>query len=271
MAIQMTLHATIPDETTLMCDMGIGRSPYMITLVGAGGKTSTLFWLAEWLLRRGRRVLIATSTQMFMPPPSIPCLLCRDPLALPEAVFQRPLLAVYARWLPASGKVQGFDPQTLAALCTRRGVDVVLVEGDGSRGLPIKAPALHEPCIPSSSQCVIAVSGGQALGQSLGPERVHRWAEFSAITGASAGQRLTLDHLGTLLSHPQGMFKNVPPGARRIWLVNQFSQNENLPPEAFTALADTASLSAIWLGAVQGSPAILRRLTPLFSGHRMDI
>ncbi|MGU0044142.1 hypothetical protein ACVXHA_24560 [Escherichia coli] len=29
--------------------------------------------------------------------------------------------------------------------------DVILIEADGSRGMPLKAPDEHEPCIPKSS------------------------------------------------------------------------------------------------------------------------
>ncbi|XNM60140.1 hypothetical protein ACLK1T_18490 [Escherichia coli] len=40
----------------------------------------------------------------------------------------------------------------------------ILIEADGSRGMPLKAPDEHEPCIPKSSCCVIAVMGGHILG-----------------------------------------------------------------------------------------------------------
>jgi probable selenium-dependent hydroxylase accessory protein YqeC len=179
-------------------------------------------------------------------------------------------MAVFSGWQADSGKVRGFDTETLAGLSTRDDVDIVLVEADGSRGLPLKAPALHEPCIPPSSQCVIAVSGGSAIGQTLGPETVHRWAEFSAITGAHTGEALTLSHLLSLICHPQGAFKNTPSAARRVWLVNRFYQSENLAADAFSALPETTPVEAIWLGAVQASPAIRYRLTASSAGHRMD-
>ena len=266
----MTLISTVPADVTLMCDMGIGPEPCVVSLVGAGGKTSTLYWLAKLLSEQGRRVLIMTSTQMFMPS-GIPGLICRDPLRLPDMVFQQPQLALFNRWQPLSGKVGGFGVQTLDALSARSTVDIMLVEADGSRGLPIKAPALHEPCIPSSSRCVIAVSGGTVWGQPLGPECVHRWDAFSAITGASMGDTLSQVHLQALLNHPQGMFKNAPQYCRRVWLVNRYSQNENFPPAVFATLTDFLPLTAVWLGAVQESPAIRYRLIPSFSGHRTDI
>ncbi|XNM47372.1 hypothetical protein ACLK15_16625 [Escherichia coli] len=41
-----------------------------------GGKTSLLFWLAELLQASGRRVLITTTTHMFMPTSHWPVVFC---------------------------------------------------------------------------------------------------------------------------------------------------------------------------------------------------
>jgi probable selenium-dependent hydroxylase accessory protein YqeC len=43
--------------------------PSVVSLVGAGGKTSTLFWLARALAAGGQRVLVTTTTRMFPPEP----------------------------------------------------------------------------------------------------------------------------------------------------------------------------------------------------------
>ena len=37
----------------------------VVSIVGAGGKTSTLFWLARECIRIGKRVIISTTTQMY--------------------------------------------------------------------------------------------------------------------------------------------------------------------------------------------------------------
>jgi hypothetical protein len=61
-----------------------------------------------------------------------------------------------------------------------------------------------------------------------------------------------------LIAHPQGAFKGVPPGSRRILLLNQLSQNENLPEKARLR---QWGIDALWAGAVQEHPAITRRRT----------
>ncbi|PMC21519.1 putative selenium-dependent hydroxylase accessory protein YqeC, partial [Klebsiella aerogenes] len=49
-----------------------------------------------------------------------------------------------------------------------------------------------------------------------------------------------------------------PPASRRILLLNQLSQNENLPEQA---LLQQWGINALWAGAVQEQPAITRRRT----------
>lgn len=58
---------SIVDPSALVIDLGAQKRPTVISVVGAGGKTSLLFWLAELLQASGRRVLITTTTHMFMP------------------------------------------------------------------------------------------------------------------------------------------------------------------------------------------------------------
>lgn len=249
----------IPQDETLFCDLNAFAGPLIISVVGAGGKTSTLFWLAQLFQHAGRRVVLTTTTHMYLPE-HCRILICRDPLRLASSVWHSPLLACFSAWLPEVGKVRGFTPEALDALVARKEVDVVLVEADGAHGFAIKAPGEHEPCIPQLSCCVIAVTGGGMLGQIVGPANVHRWPFFSQITGASPDARLMPDMLRRLVQHPHGAFKGAPPGCRRIWLLNQFSQNEKLTDSEILPLLEHGDVDAIWMGAVQEKPAITRRL-----------
>ncbi|HHH7527827.1 TPA: selenium cofactor biosynthesis protein YqeC, partial [Escherichia coli] len=155
---------SIVDPSALVIDLGAQKRPTVISVVGAGGKTSLLFWLAELLQASGRRVLITTTTHMFMPTSHWPVVFCRDPAMLPHASLTSPISFCFHSWKANQGKVQGFTPEAIDALVQRPECDVILIEADGSRGMPLKAPDEHEPCIPKSSCCVIAVMGGHTLG-----------------------------------------------------------------------------------------------------------
>lgn len=245
----------IPHADELLCDLNVTAGPLLIAAVGAGGKTSTLFWLAELFQQAGRRVLLTTTTHMFVPH-TLPVTLCRDPQALPAAFWQRPLQACFSAWLPEAGKVRGFTPAQLDTLMASGQPDIVLVEADGAHGFALKAPDVHEPCIPYSCCCVVAVTGAGMLGNPVGPATVHRWPLFSRITGATAHDALTWPMLHHLVQHQEGAFKGAPTGCRRIWLLNRLSQNENLQPGNLIMRND---VDAIWAGSVQSRPAITRR------------
>ncbi|WP_312980794.1 selenium cofactor biosynthesis protein YqeC [Atlantibacter sp.] len=255
----MTIAQNIPDPDALLCDVNAFAKPVIISLVGAGGKTSTLFWLARLFCRIGRRVLITTTTQMYMPDPACPVTLCRDPTQLPAHLFQSSLMACFAGWNAAHNKVRGFSPEIIDRLIAQQDLDVILIEADGARGFALKAPAEHEPCIPQSSRCVIGVTGGGLFDKPVGPDNVHRWAQFAAITGLGAGERLDLTAMRRLIQHPLGLFKGTPPGCRRVWFINRGSQYEN-HQQTLRDMLEADEVDAIWQGAVQETPPITRRV-----------
>lgn len=75
---------SIVDPSALFIDLGAQKRPTVISVVGAG-ENQLAFWLAELLQASGRRVLITTTTHMFMPTSHWPVVFCRDPAMLPHA------------------------------------------------------------------------------------------------------------------------------------------------------------------------------------------
>lgn len=100
----------------------------------------------------------------------------------------------------------------------------VLVEADGSRMRPLKAPASHEPPIPEWINLVVVVCGLSGLGQPLNEATVFRSDLFAKLTGLEPGSPVTPSALITYLLHPQGGLKDIPSGARRAVLLNQWDE-----------------------------------------------
>ncbi|MGY0161061.1 selenium cofactor biosynthesis protein YqeC [Edwardsiella tarda] len=255
----MTVNRIIPEFNTLFCDRETRARPLLISLIGAGGKTSALHWLAQAWAAQQRRVVVTTTTRMYLPD-TLPTLFCHQPAALPADALHAPITACFSAWDTANGKVRGFTPEQVDALAQHPLADVILVEADGAHRLAMKAPAGHEPCIPERSHCVIAVSGGAALGHPVGAQNVHRWPLFAACSGLAQGERLDMAAMSRFIRHPNGMFKGVPDGARRVWLINRFYQSDNVTDADLYALLHDGSLDAIWLGAVREHPPITRIL-----------
>jgi molybdenum cofactor cytidylyltransferase len=97
----------------------------------------------------------------------------------------------------------------------------LLIEADGAKGLPLKAPAEHEPPIPDFVDTVIYVAGLSGVGQPLDADHVHRPDRFARLSGLSIGEAVTPDAIAKVLRDPLGGLKNVPSHARRVALLNQ--------------------------------------------------
>ena len=233
-------------------------APALIALVGAGGKTSTAFWLAKLLKHQGCRVLVTTSTHMFHPQPGQ-----YDELHLgvsgqhlPDATSV-PAIHYYAGdYDPLSNKVSGLPPSLIDQLKHSGRFDALIVEADGSRQLPLKAPAEHEPSLPNECDLVIGVCGAEALLTPADPDKIQRWPLFAALAGCRAGDMIDGPILDKWLGDSHGLFKSTPSTAQRIWQINKFDLSPS--PVDLCALAQHlltqhVELQAIWLTDMQST------------------
>lgn len=223
-----------------------------LAFVGGGGKTTAVFQLAREL---PPPVLVTTTTHW-----------AKDQIRLAD----RHILVGSLRDLSgfsgvtASGvtaitgpeseneRVKGVEPTVLEQILLLADSHKLplLVEADGSRRLPLKAPADHEPAIPTFRSSggvkkwldtVVVVAGLSGLGKPLSTEWVHRPERFSVISGLKNGAKITPEALARVLIHPAGGLKKIPPGVRQVVLLNQ---------------ADTPELQAQAQGIVYGSSRV---------------
>ena len=156
--------------------LNIGRG--VTALIGGGGKTTLLYTLTEELREKGT-VLLCTSTHIMRP--------------TQYEVLERAGEAEISAALSAHGAVCGdgkFGPpeQSWAELCAL--ADYVLVEADGSRRLPLKAHAPHEPVIPANAQRVVLVVGADGFGKPI-RDVCHRSERYAALCGVSENALVT--------------------------------------------------------------------------------
>ena len=167
----------------------------LIGVVGAGGKTTLIYLLAKELQDRGYRAVVTTTTHMFR-----------------EGRFGFvPVGTGYE-----GEKVAGVSPEVPEKMLEE--YDVVLVEADGSRGLPFKVPAAHEPVLPAGVDLVIGVAGAKAIGQTF-REACHRYEIFCSHMECDADARITGRHVLEGLNGEFGQKKGVTCEYR--YLVNQ--------------------------------------------------
>lgn len=152
-------------------------------LIGGGGKTTLMYTLAEELRRRGT-VVVTTSTHI-QRPEQYPVLLSGGAAAVSAALAAHGAVCVAGE--TAEGKLcaPALSFETLAALA-----DFVLVEADGSRRLPLKAHAPHEPVIPANTRRTVYVVGADGFGHPI-RQVCHRPERYAALCGAAEGDIVT--------------------------------------------------------------------------------
>jgi len=230
----------------------------VVAFVGAGGKTTALLHLAHELEARGRSVVVTTTTHLAdpreEPPPFAVELVLRPETEFPHGVDA--LLDpgpgttfLVSREADESGKVKGIDPSWVPALAGAW--DFVLVEADGSRRLPIKAPGPHEPVLPPGAGLVVGLVGLDALGRPMDGRTVHRPERFAAVTGCEPGAPIAWKHVEALVRHPEGLFKGAG-AARRVVLLNKADTLAVLPSrEALRGLSADLALVGRSVGSVR--------------------
>jgi molybdenum cofactor cytidylyltransferase len=204
----------------------------IVALVGAGGKTSALLQLAKELTLQGGRVLVTTTTHIYPPSEGTACTVVEDSFqALVEAVgaaIKHHSLIIAARGRDAEGKLTGIEPAWIGKLREELPLTYLLVEADGARGRAFKAPAEHEPVIPSATDRVVPVVGLSVIGQPLSAELVHRPERVAALAAAQLGDPVTPAMVAAVLRHPAGTTRGAPAGARIVPLLNQADDDKRL-------------------------------------------
>ncbi len=213
----------------------LSASYHTVSFVGAGGKTTALFQFAREIANRQSATLapyssagVVTSTthfgtwQISLADHHIAAENLNGLNNIPlhgvtlitgeiENNRTKPINQTVLDWLREDTKTRNIP---------------LLIEADGARQKPLKAPAAHEPPIPEFTDTVIVVAGLTALGRPLTDEHVHRAEIFSQLSGLQMNQPITADAITHMLTHPQGGLKNIPPHARRVALLNQADTSE---------------------------------------------
>jgi len=197
----------------------------IITVVGAGGKTSALICLARELAAAGRRVVVAPTTKMLLSQlrQLAEPVITSDTASLAAGVatgLKRGNLVTCGSGVTDQGKVKGLDAAGVTALA-ELDIDYLLLEGDGAAGALLKVPAGHEPVIPPVTTMVVTVAGLPVLGRPLAAPFVHRPRLAAGLLGREEGFLVTAHDVARLLVHPRGGRKGVPPAARWVVLLNQ--------------------------------------------------
>ncbi len=191
---------------------GFFSDAHYITFIGAGGKSSLIEYIADMAVKRGKTAAITTTTKIY----------AKEPYTLFNGGC--PHVEKQGRAGPVRiGKALEGPKLTALSMeeveCLGGFFDVVLIEADGAKGMPLKYPARHEPVVPPFSDRIVAVAGLDALGGAVG-ERVFRWTLLRDAEGVSRDAVIDADLF--LRFFTDSILLKGAPKERRIVFLNKW-------------------------------------------------
>jgi molybdenum cofactor cytidylyltransferase len=240
------------------------KSGYAIAFTGAGGKSTAIGRLTVEL-EPEHPVIVTTSTKLHRDQSGLVRhhLILREGERLEtlnERIQEHRSVLITREIEKGEPKWKGLSLSNLDEIGRiAQDVNAVLViEADGARGLSLKAPAEHEPVIPSFVDLVVPVAGLDILGQALGAEWVHRSELAGPLMRLEEGGKIEAQHVAALLSDPQGGLKGVPSKAVVRGLLNKAEIEDGLEGGRQIAelLTQSPGMEAVILGCAAHDPPV---------------
>lgn len=204
----------------------------VVSIVGAGGKTSLMYSLAAELSSTGKKVLTTTTTKIFMPtneesPVTIISKTTGEIIEKARSyIGDCSHITLGADFLPLQGKLRGLHPEILESILESDLFDYILIEADGAARKSLKACAGNEPVVPEFTEFIISLAGVDVVGKPLKEEWVFRSDIFSKVTGLTRMQRITESSIAEILIHDMNSIMTTKTNPHRIAFLNKADNSE---------------------------------------------
>ena len=179
-------------------------TPCVISVVGAGGKSHLIHHFSRILNQKHISHFVTTTTHMW---------------PMDTGSYGQLMGAVNSE-----GKVESPDEKTWQGMFETGWP--ILIEADGSKGLPCKAPAEWEPVIREETTHVFGVLGMQCLGKSV-ESICHRPEYVQKVLECSGDHVIQTSDLAKLFTDKKGLKKNVRSYHKYFAVLNQIDDMES--------------------------------------------
>ena len=250
--------------------LGLGARE-MISLTGAGGKTTLMFRLALELSIEGKKVITTTTTKILEPSEdeTSHLFVSGDEERIKEFVDRH--LDEYgyitlAKERIEGGKLRGISPEFADSLWNLYDMDALIIEADGASGRPVKAPREGEPVIPLSTTLVVAVLGMDGVGKELNDQNVFQAKLVSKLTGIPEDEKMMEEGMALLMTHTEGLFKGAPNSSRLAAFLNKvdipdgLNMAERIARNIFEK--KDVKIDRIILGQLKSEPPVVEVIFP---------
>ncbi len=182
---------------------------HVISIVGAGGKTTLMNAMAHVYQSRGQKVLITTTTHIMRP---LDCPVGESMEEVSRLLKGHGIVAAGTE--APEGKLQ--RPEWLDLEICRELAAAVIVEADGAKHFPCKVPLDTEPVIVEECDIVLGVLGMDAVGRPL-KDVCFRREQAMRMLGVGESHLMTAEDMAVILTSERGTRKHVED--RDYWVV----------------------------------------------------
>ncbi len=228
----------------------------VVSLIGAGGKTSLLVGIGYELAETGWRVLAAATVpvpeeQLSLFPAALHA--NTEPAVISQTLSEARFVVLHGDIV--RGRAMAVAPSLIDALLDRIDSDVMLVEADYAAGKPLKAPSRGEPQIPKATTLAIPVASFAAVGQALNDENVYNAQAMIDRCGFPLNGAIRPSWIAQVIRDDQLGMAGVPRDVRTVAFFNQTPMTPYNRVRARIAAKIAlrhSTLHAVALGEVRG-------------------
>ncbi len=206
----------LSDQTSLLSALELQneKSP-VISLIGAGGKTTIMKRLVKEYNQKQIPVIVTTTTHLMKE--DKPWFLL-EPSEEKAMMLLKKYGKVWMGEISKEGKMQSPNEMFLKKMM-KKGYPV-LIEADGARRLPLKAPAQHEPVYHPETTHVLNLCGMDCIGKAL-EDTCFRAQIAADILGKNVKDAVSPQDISELLFHERGGKKDLPLHAKYYVVLNK--------------------------------------------------
>ena len=198
----------------------------VISIVGGGGKTSTLLRLGKELFGCNKRVILSTTThlenlnlKLLRYSGDLTYKLIRE---IEDEILKYPVIV--AKRMVKGDKIKGLSLDQVANLNREVCFDYMIIEADGSMKKSLKAPHKHESPVPQCTTLFIVVIGFDIIGKKLNKDSVHRPQLVARVLNKQMESIIQPQDIITILKHPNGLLKSRPRATRTTVILNKVQE-----------------------------------------------
>lgn len=219
----------------------IPENAQIISICGAGGKTSLMHMLAREAHHAGKKTAMMTTTHIFPSEDPDVALWDNESLTDLNRIWNEGKI-VCAGMFHKGYKGKFGTPSLMACDILQDEADRIYVEADGANRKPMKYPAVWEPVIAHHSESVIVVAGLSALGKPIDEvcQRANLIREILDISAEILGE----NEMAAILAAGYGRYRptvllnqaDTPELIARAEAVRAFLLNVGIPRVAIASL-----------------------------------